>query len=341
MFKNKKKRVKVEINNLSKQKNNIRIVLTILVICGMVLASELLNDKEIIFPEIAAIAVGSFISPQFAWNTSKFRMIAGIMICAFLGVGIVCFAPGPLFLQIALAYFLGRIVLMAMKVTFAPMISAIVLPVLLQTESIVYLVSAFVLTFSIVMIRAALERTNMVKTREYKKSDIDLKKGMFQIAVTTAFVCFLAWACILLGFKFMIAPPLLVVFTEFANPKSKGRQRPIATTLVIAGCALAGSLSRFILTMTLGLPLTVAALVGCILMFVVLKASNVFLPPTGALMVLAMLIPEAAVVLFPLQVLTGCAVMVLFDMLVFRKKEIAHSAECHASYEATHKLQSI
>lgn len=52
----------------------IKFIVTLLIITFMVGISETLNDREIMFPEIAAIAVGAFIAPTFAWNTNYKRI---------------------------------------------------------------------------------------------------------------------------------------------------------------------------------------------------------------------------------------------------------------------------
>ena len=51
----------------------IPALFTVLIIVAMVGTSELMHEKEVIFPEIAAIAVGAMLAPKFTWNTSKLR----------------------------------------------------------------------------------------------------------------------------------------------------------------------------------------------------------------------------------------------------------------------------
>ena len=103
----------------------------LLVMTLMVGAAELFHEREIIFPEAAAIALGALVSPKFAWNTKKSAIFFLIMGCAALGMAIVLL-PLPIPAALILAYLTGQIVLLVSGTSFAPLMSAVVLPVLLQ-----------------------------------------------------------------------------------------------------------------------------------------------------------------------------------------------------------------
>ena len=120
--------------------------MVLLIITAMVGAAEILHQHEIIFPEITAIAVGALMAPKMTWNTSRSRILIFIMICALCGVGIVLFVPGPVWFKVTLAYGIAEVIYLCSGTSFAPMISAIALPVLLGTESAVYPIAAFLLT---------------------------------------------------------------------------------------------------------------------------------------------------------------------------------------------------
>ena len=129
----------------------------LLIIAAMVFAAEKIGEKEIIFPEIAAISAGCFLAPKMPWRVNFKRMIAFITICAALGMLIVRFAPFSLTLQVILAYILGQLIFLYSGTGFASMISAIVLPVLIRTKTPVYLAAAVILTVLITGLRRVLE----------------------------------------------------------------------------------------------------------------------------------------------------------------------------------------
>ncbi|MBR1721610.1 MAG: hypothetical protein IJ727_03865, partial [Treponema sp.] len=134
---------------------------------AMVFASEVTGEKEIIFPELAALAVGCFLTPRLVWKTSYLKIISSISLCALLGLGIVCFLPVPLWSQFLLAFALGQLIFFLSKTTFAPMISAISLPVLIQTKSPVYVLSAFLLTFLVILLSLFLEKKGKKAENKY------------------------------------------------------------------------------------------------------------------------------------------------------------------------------
>jgi hypothetical protein len=90
---------------------------------------------------------------------------------------------------------------------------------------------------------------------------------------------------------------------------------------VITVCAFVGAVSRYVLNMTLGLPLTVAALTATAIMFVIVYCTKMYIPPAGALTILGMIIPSESVLLYPLQILVGTAVIMLISRLLFMKRQ--------------------
>lgn len=111
--------------------------LVLAIVAAMVGAAELTGQSEIIFPEITAIAVGAFLSPRLAWRTDRVRMLVTVTLCAVLGVLLVRFVPLPVWGRLTLAYGLAQVVFLLSGTRFAPMISAIALPVLLGTAAMI------------------------------------------------------------------------------------------------------------------------------------------------------------------------------------------------------------
>ena len=135
----------------NKIKMMIPYVCTIILVALMTLSSELLNEKEIIFPEITALAVGYMVAKKRSWKVNGKRMLSLITVCAILGVGIVRYLNAPILVEVVVAYSFAQVLFMHSGTTFAPFVSAIVLPVMMQTESIIYPISAFALTLLIII----------------------------------------------------------------------------------------------------------------------------------------------------------------------------------------------
>ena len=103
-------------------------LLTLGMMILMVLAAELSGEREIIFPEVTAIAVGLFLAPKQSWVVSKPRLFFLITFCAWAGLAISLWMPGPQWGKLCAAFLLCQLVLAYSGTGFAPLISAGVLP---------------------------------------------------------------------------------------------------------------------------------------------------------------------------------------------------------------------
>ncbi len=306
---------------MNTRKVNLTVAaLTLIMAVVMVGASEILSEKEIIFPEIMALSVGSFLAPSFAWNVSKSRMLGMISICAVIGVLLVKFLNMPLWIEVSVAFLIVQIIYVMSKTTFAPAISAMVLPVLMQTESMVYPVAAFILTAIIISVQYLLEKTGLKEKKEYVPLPFPRKKDLTDMVIRILCVTVLALAALKTGMKFCIAPPLLVAFTEFTKPQCKARKKPFAAVITVTVCALAGAVCRLILNVHLGLPLTVAAGAAVCIIICYMFAVKIYLPPAGAMTILAMIIPENQVTFYIFQVFIGISVIMVLAMTLFRRE---------------------
>lgn len=298
-------------------KNIIPYISTLLLVGIMVGISELLNEKEIIFPEITALAVGYMVAQKRSWKVNRKRMLLLITICATVGVLIVRYSGLTLFPQMIIAFSFAQILFMFSGTTFAPFVSAIVLPVMMQTKSFIYPISAVVLTILVIGFHQLFLKMKIREDEEYIPVMLNSKDDIIDTALRIVCVAIVGFVAIYFNYKFIIAPPLLVAFTEFSRPRNKVRNKPIKTVLVITGCALVGSLSRYLLTIKLELPLTVSALIATLIMLLILTYTKMYMPPVGAITILSMMIPQSSVITYPLQIFVGSVVIIILSRVFF------------------------
>lgn len=298
-------------------KNIIPYISTLLLVGIMVEVAELLNEKEIIFPEITALAVGYMVAQKRSWKVNGKRMLLLITICATVGVLIVRYSGLTLFPQMIIAFSFAQILFMFSGTTFAPFVSAIVLPVMMQTKSFIYPISAVVLTILVIGFHQLFLKMKIREDEEYIPVMLNSKDDIIDTALRIVCVAIVGFVAIYFNYKFIIAPPLLVAFTEFSRPRNKVRNKPIKTVLVITGCALVGSLSRYLLTIKLELPLTVSALIATLIMLLILTYTKMYMPPVGAITILSMMIPQSSVITYPLQIFVGSVVIILLSRVFF------------------------
>ena len=303
-------------------KEKLKYIIPVVIIALMVGAAIIFHDQEILFPEIAAIAIGALVSPQLSWKTSRIRILITIMVAAICGMLIVAYVHLPVTYEMVLAYFIGQILLLSSETTFAPMISAIVLPVMLQTRSINYLISAFVFTSLILVVHYFFEKKGLVEVKPVVFSSMWNKEKITIMLASTLLAFIGIVLAFRFGFKFAVAPPLLVAFTEFTNPQGKVRKKPMQAILLIFVCALVASYSRYMLAMQLKMSLIIPVCVTSMFVIFMIATTKMYIPPAGAIGILAFLIPEDAVIYYPLHVFVGIAMMMLLALVFFREEKI-------------------
>jgi hypothetical protein len=324
-----------ESNNFIKM--GIPVLAMLGIITVMIGFSRILGEKEIIFPEIAALSAGLFLAPKRSWQVSGARMILFISVCAVCGVAIVRYVPLPLVGQMILAFAVCQVILGFSRTTFAPMISAMVLPVLLQTDQWIYPVAAAGLTALIVLVYRLLVRAGVCRAEAYEPVPVPDRFGWRDAGKRVLLAAALMAVFLSAGWQFCVAPPLLVAFQEFSNPRSRARAVPVKTVAVITACAGIGAYGRLFLTETAGMPLTLTAVLVSAGTAAVILGMKLYLPPAGALAILPMLLSSGALALYPVMVLAGVSVMMLLARLFFHTED---GAEASASaYWKTHAAQ--
>lgn len=290
----------------------------LIIVTIMIGAAELLHENEIIFPEITAIAVGILIAPRRSWQTSKPRILILIALCSIMGILITRFLPIPLTAQLVLAFSAGQLVYLYSKTTFAPLMSAAALPVLIQTKSLIYPASAIILTAIILLALTLLEKLGVKEPQEYAPVPFPQKTDILDMLLRIILMASFSALILKFGFTFAVAPPILVAFTEFSKKGNTAIRKPAKIVLLVTLCAAAGAVCRSLITVYLGLPLTLAAAAAVIIMLIFLHAFRMYLPPAGALATLPMLIPQDQLSLYPLQIFTGILVFTLLAKFVFQ-----------------------
>ena len=305
-------------------------LLSIIVISFMVGLSEAFNQKELIFPEIAALSIGCLITPNQPWKVSKIKLFFSITINAFLGILIVSYIHLPLWLNITLGFIISIVMLCFMKITFYPIISAIILPIILGTTTVVYPIAASTLTGIIIILQLLLEKYMGKEKQHDTIADIHFRADILLWLKRLLIVSICAVICTRLDLIFLIAPPLIVAFTELSSPHSKARNKPVKTVLFVCSGAIVGSLTRYYLSIKLSLPLYICTIIIFIALFFVAKKTNIYFPPAGAIATLSMLVDNSVVLIYPCEIIIGFSALTLFSLLFFTSlnnyRVIAHNS---------------
>lgn len=293
---------------------------TVMFVTLMVAAAELSGEREIIFPEITALAIGYIVAEKRSWHVNSIRIVVLITLCAIAGVLIVRSRFAGILTEILIAFALCQLIFMYSGTTFAPFVSAVILPITMQTESFVYPAAAFVLTLIIVALHTLFLKCGLRSDEDFVPKRLNSRTDYIDAVLRVISVGIVGAVAFMSGYKFVIAPPILVAFTEFSRPGNKARNKPFKTIAVVTLCAVIGAVCRYFINISLGLPLTVAAAVAAVLLLAVIHKSCMFMPPAGAITILAMIIPETAVMTFSVQILCGVGSFMLLTHIIFKSR---------------------
>ena len=292
---------------------NIAMGVSLAVVAIMVGSAEIFGEKEIIFPEITAVAMGALIAPVQSWNTSRTRLFAAIVSVAVAGVCIVRFIPE--ILRIALGLLVAVSVITLSKANFVPAISACILPILMGTKSPVYVISVAVMTAFILIFQKVLEYFGLHEKYEYRpiEPSSELLKLRAKQVITALVICILP-----AHFHeiFFIAPPLIVAFFELSGKGSKLMKRKYTAIALMAVAAFAGVMARFFISEKLGLTLTFGAVLSSAVIFVLCRKAKLYFPPCCAISTLPFIIPKTAIIKFPFEVTAGYIVLTIAAVII-------------------------
>ncbi len=294
---------------------NIAMGISLAVVAIMVGSAEILGEKEIIFPEITAVAMGALIAPVQSWNTSRARLFAAIVSAAVAGVCIVRFIPEILILRIAVGLLMAVGVITLSKTGFVPAISACILPILMGTKSPVYVISVAVMTALILVSQKVLEHFGLHEKYEYIPigPSAELLKLRSKQVITVLIICILP-----AHFHeiFFIAPPLIVAFFELSGKGSKLMKRKHTAIALMAAASFTGSAARFFVSEKLGLTMTLGAVLSSAVIFALCRKTKLYFPPCCAISTLPFIIPQTSMIKFPFEVIAGYIVITIAAVII-------------------------
>ncbi len=300
----------------------IRGLIVLILITFMVGLSELMGESEIIFPEIAALAIGALFAPVQPWKVSKPKLVILIAIHSMIGVSIVKFLPINIIFKVLIGVAVSLISLIISKSTFAPLLSATVLPIIMNTTSLIYPISATLFALIIVLIQAVFEATKLQPKNINLKKNYKLKDELITDLQRFVVIAVMSVPVLLFDFRFAIAPPLIVAFVELTSPKNKLIKTPLKAWVVMSVLALTGSMSRVIFSEWFSLPLWVSTMVATLILLIAVKGFKVYFPPIGAITILPMIVSADALIVYPLEVAFGFGLFV--DIAYFMQNHTLH-----------------
>ena len=279
----------------------------------MAMVAEITDQREIIFPEAGALCVGLWLLPKAVWNVRLRQVPLLLTAAALIGLGINLFVPVCFEIRFALAFCIVALILRLARCNMYPVVSAAMLPVLINTTSWVYPVSVLVISLLLAVGRVWLPQTDRTEYHPYS--------WLHWLKLAAALCLFLAIEATLnLNFKlstlnYTMVPPLVVTMIEFANRKSGFRERPWTIWGLIIAAAVVGAVAEWGLHRTLGLPMAVGALLSAVAMLLLFRRFKPFAPALAIAMV-PVILPDTTLLWFPLLAAVGGAYFIGAGMAI-------------------------
>ena len=292
----------------------IRYLLSLGMVFLMCFTAEILGEKEIIFPEIAALTVGAWLIPQTPWNVSRPKMIILMTLAALMGIIIVNFIPLAMPIKLLLGFIFAAVCLTVSDTTMYPIISACILPIMMNTESIIYPISVLAMTIIIALVNYIMEKSDINKPLNYSFNPPDIKSQSSLWAKRCVIFSAALLPAVITGEYLYLAPPLIVTFVEFSPYNSS--KRPLATLICVSLAALIGFGARCLVQFC-SLPIWLCACLAILALFIVFALTKKNFPPAGAIALLPLIIPNDKIFLYPIEVIIGCTLLIALDMLFF------------------------
>jgi hypothetical protein len=291
----------------------------------MAAAAELSGEREIIFPEAGALALGAWIAPRQPWRVSRAQMVGLMTLCALAGVALVRFVPFGLPVKTALGLAFVGTVLTLSGTTLIPLISACILPVFLGTRTLLYPLTVLALTVILAAGQTLMERAGLrtpAKPEPCPPPGVRARHWAKTMAVLLA-LCLIPTAT---GLPYLVAPPLLVTFAELFFPHSPLRRNPGKVYLALVCAAALGTTARAGMIFW-NLSVTLCALLAILGLLGVFRGLGMMLPPAAAAALLPLILPEQTLWRYPPLVCVGAAVLVAIPCLLYAGRDAAGTAE--------------
>ncbi len=269
------------------KKNIINYAMAFIFILLMVYTSVFFNDKEIILPEIAAMAVALWVYRSPEWLQKPENIFILPSVTALIGFSINMLEI-PYLAKIVLVLIAMAIIMLLMKSIFPPALATGFLPIVTNAYEWSFIISIVVTSF-VLMLGVLIFKLNKGISRH---SEFDNKKLFFYIIIT------LLWAAVTYLFnieQLAVIPPITVVVYESLKMKMYSLKMALKQT-----AALTLSITLAVLLYNLIANWILLSLIYILVMYLLLKLFNMKIPAVYAFPFLVFVFPPEIVQHLPI-----------------------------------------
>jgi hypothetical protein len=294
------------------------ILAVLLLVMAMYTAAVILPQKDIIFPELAALAVGTWVLGNHRWLHKPLFICISPTLAAVTGIIIVHFLSQYQMFAILLAFAVVSIELSIIRSHVTPSISAAILPIFLKIDSLYYPLAVGVLTLIVAFpkhlsLLSDTEKLHVSQIQPINNELLIYNRNFLQWLSIYAGVILIALFAFFIHWPFIIAPPLIVAFVEIIQHREGTFVRHFKLFWLIGCSAVLGTFSMMVLHTRMHLSMVIVAafsVIGVLLLFRFLKFS---FPPAMAISLLPTIIPSEVLRLYSIQVFIGAFLFIVLS----------------------------
>lgn len=309
------------------------IPLVIVLVVFMFIVAEYIGEKEIIFPEISALAIIPWVIGGSTTQNKGLHFWLSPTIAALTGVLITRLFPYFPFFMVAGAFVLVALQLKIIGSEVYPSLSAAILPILMHTQSWYYPLSVCILTGIIAFGKLLMDNFQKEKNpiaglaeNHKEKQKVNFTKPEL-IYWTKLFVTILLvlGAALYFHWNYIIAPPLIVILVELTKPNSKLQNKTGLVFILLVFAAFSGVAWLYLIHYFLHWPVWISAGFSLVCILLAFEFFRFPLPPAAAIALLPTIIAVDDLWKYPWQVLVGSAVFLLIGLHWFEKQPVLES----------------
>ncbi len=297
----------------------------ILLVVAIFAVADFTGQKEIIFPEIAALALGAWVMEKSPWPGADIYFWLSPTLAALTGILIVRYFTFAPFWMITAAFCLVALELKLARSAMFPSISAAILPIITHSDSWYYPLSVCGLTGIITLGRRAMNSYASAKcqtraptvTGGYARKETWTLPESAHWGKLLAGVILVTAVAVRFDFLFMVAPPLIVAFVELSKPGGAAREKAGTALILLVLAAVFGVFWLLLIQNVFHLPVWISACVSTLTVFLLYHALRMPFPPAVAIALLPTILPEDILLMYPVQVLAGSAAFVVLSKVCF------------------------
>jgi hypothetical protein len=296
-------------------------------VLSMLALAQFADRKEIIFPEIAALAFGAWVMDRMPWRGRRLCLWFSPTLAAVTGVVLQRWLPDQPLAAILLAFAVVAAELRLCRSGILPSVSAAILPIITRTTSWWYPVSVCLLAAAIALGRAWLAAPAGPADPEGGEARPDQGEtgeslGLVHWLKLLGVIALVSVLALTSGWLFIIAPPLFVLLIELSVRENPARDHPLKVIFLVSLSAGLGTAFLALLSGVPYCPVLVPAGLALLGVIYLQYRTGLYSPPAIAIALLPTIVPSAYAPWYPLHVALGCACVVGASLLVFPGKPV-------------------